>query len=466
MRIRAFPQAAVLSLLCACSGGGGPSLPATFTVGGSVSGLASGVSLVLADNGADTLTVTANGPFTFKSAITQNGAYSVTVVTNPMSQICAVTFGTGSGVAANVTQVAVACARITKNWGSTAGMSAGRAYFSAVPLADDTVLVAGGQVFYNVIRANLFAETSASAQIYHPATGGWTSAGNMTTARQQYSATVLPNGSVLIAGGKYFVYPLFSQSSPPLATTEIFDPVGGTWTATAGMTAARLGHIATLLANGTVLIVGGDAVGNSAEIYDPAAATWTPTASANVGFFPYASALLPNGKVLVTGGGAGGSATSEIFDPSTGTWAATGTNDGGQTATLLANGTVLVSGFGTGNSTEIYDPATDTWTLTGAMTTTRFEYATTLLANGTVLAAGGTDFGNGGIWTVSPAGATAEIYDPASGTWAPTGNLKTSRVAPSAALLADGTVLVAGGIGAGTFGSGDNSVADAEIYYP
>jgi Kelch motif len=453
-------------------------VPASFTVGGSVSGLASGVSLVLADNGTDRLTVTANGPFTFKSTITQNGAYSVTVAANPMLQTCTVKFGTGPGIAANVTTVAVACAHITKTWVSTADMSVGRAYFSAVPLADGTVLLAGGQIFYSTAGAaqTLLADTSASAQLYHPATGSWMSAGNMTTARQQYSATLLPNGSVLIAGGYSYVSPTPAMAPMSLATAEIFDPVGGTWTATRSMTVGRYGHTATLLSNGTVLVVGGDVsivggepVGYSAEIYDPATATWTHTGSTSVGFYPTASALLPNGKVLVTGFltnaiGEMAVAWSEIFDPSNGTWATTGANNGGQTATLLANGTVLVAGGGTGaNSAEIYDPATDNWTLTGSMTTIRFNYTATLLGNGTLLAAGGMD--DGTVFNVNSAGATAEIYDPANGTWAPTGNLNTSRIAPAAALLPDGTVLVAGGIGVGTFYD-QTSVAGAEIYYP
>ena len=90
-------------------GNGGTPPPQTYTIGGTVSGLQSGGSVVLADNGTDTLTVSGNNTFTFATKVTQNGSYAVTVQTLPNAQNCTVTSGKGSGVSANVTSVAVTC---------------------------------------------------------------------------------------------------------------------------------------------------------------------------------------------------------------------------------------------------------------------------------------------------------------------------------------------------------------------
>jgi 6-phosphogluconolactonase len=95
--------------LSACGGGGGNPAPQTYGIGGAVSGLASGESVILVNNGADPLTVNGNNAFTFATKVDQNGSYAVTVKTQPNGQSCAVTSGSGSGVMANVTTVAVAC---------------------------------------------------------------------------------------------------------------------------------------------------------------------------------------------------------------------------------------------------------------------------------------------------------------------------------------------------------------------
>jgi 6-phosphogluconolactonase (cycloisomerase 2 family) len=100
-------------------GGGAPATTPTYTLGGTVSGLGSGDSVVLGDNGTDSLSVSSNGSFTFNSPIAQDSTYAVTVKTQPTGQVCTVANGTGSGVTANVSNVSVSCSNDTYTVGGT-----------------------------------------------------------------------------------------------------------------------------------------------------------------------------------------------------------------------------------------------------------------------------------------------------------------------------------------------------------
>jgi len=120
--------------------------------------------------------------------------------------------------------------------------------------------------------------------------------GSLATARYFHTATLLPNGKVLVAGG--------AIGYTPLASAELYDPATGTWTATESLHTARFFHTATLLPNGKVLVAGGAGNGYlaSAELYDPATETWTATGSLHTARDLHTATLLPNGKVLVAGG--------------------------------------------------------------------------------------------------------------------------------------------------------------------
>ena len=146
-------------------------------------------------------------------------------------------------------------------WNTNYPMSAARSYHTASLLPNGKVLVAGGLNSSGVAN---------SAELFDPATGKWTSTGAMTTSRYIHTATLLPNGKVLVAGG-------CTQTgfSGVTASAELYDPTTGTWTSTGTMTTTRGYHVATLLPNGKVLVAGGvinnsQAVTSASEIYDPA----------------------------------------------------------------------------------------------------------------------------------------------------------------------------------------------------
>ena len=220
----------------------------------------------------------------------------------------------------------------------------------------------------------------------------------LISARFAHTATLLLSGKVLVAGG--------SGRSGYLASAEVYDPEAGTWSSTGTLVTEREGHTATLLASGKVLVAGGfnrntaSVVGTS-ELYDPATGTWTPTGSLATARDYHTATLLLNGKVLVAGGapdaaGYSSFSSAEVYDPVTGTWTTIGPMGSARqahTATLLPNGRVLVAGgadVGYFNSgAELYDPAAQTWTATGSMGSARGIHSATLLPDGKVLAAGG-----------------------------------------------------------------------------
>src|SRR4029077_2754494 len=234
---------------------------------------------------------------------------------------------------------------------------------------------------------------------------------------------------------------------------------------------------AVLLADGRVLVTGGRSDNNTAlstaEIYDPTTGQFTPTGNMNQPRIRHAMTLLPNGKVLVTGGRDGvvnffGLASAEIFDPfannGIGAFIPIGNMNSprfAHAATLLSNGTVLVTGgFNGPNGTSIataetFDPATNAFTQSGNMITSRARHRATLLPDGTVLEAGGIDATNG-----ISAAAPAELYNPATRTFSATGSMITGREFPEATLLLpNGNVLLSGG------DNGIDELASTEVYF-
>jgi hypothetical protein len=311
---------------------------------------------------------------------------------------------------------------------------------------------------------------------------------SLSACRTGHTATLLADGTVFVVGsgmdpdGGENIYNLgtcgYTQQSsvPAQSTAEIYSPAAASFTAAAPPAYSSMGgQSATLLADGRVLLTGGIAPPHgtgtyaSAEIYDPATKTFTATGNMNVARANHVSALLSNGKVLVTGGAP--NASAELYDPKSGVFTAIASpplaaNRFYGTATVLANGQVLIAGGcdcvyvpATGGvtdallSAEIYDPVANSFSATGSLQSGHMNHTATLLPNGSVLIVGGLSsvaenisgaFPQIAVGTVS---ATAEIYAPASRQFTTTASApKLPRAFHAATLLANGAVLISGGL--------------------
>jgi N-acetylneuraminic acid mutarotase len=297
------------------------------------------------------------------------------------------------------------------------------------------------------------------------AAGGWFPAASMSTGRIVHTATLLANGKVLVTGGY-----TDDDVGRPVASVELYDPASGRWSAAASMSTVRTTHTATLLANGKVLVTGGNTTSRggttSAELYDPISNTWSAAASMVVARAGHTATLLASGKVLVTGGDGASSflASAEQYDPVSDRWSAVADMSRARvahTATLLEDGKVLVAGGyapGTGYwaEAELYDPVSATWSPAASMSTARFAHTATLLASGKVLVIAG-----GGDDNAQSPTAVVELYDPAQDSWSAAPSASVPRNSHAATLLADGTVLVTGGYG-GDF----RATGSSELYDP
>jgi hypothetical protein len=323
------------------------------------------------------------------------------------------------------------------SWVATGSLGTARYLHSATLLPDGKVLVAGGSVVAGV---------TSSVERYDPSSGTWSPAASMNFPRSFHTATLLPDGMVLITGG--------FNAGGSLKTAELYNPTLNTWSLTTAMSTNRSVHSATLLPNGKVLVAGGFAGSppanplNLAELYDPATGTWTSTGPMTTLRGYHKAALLPSGQVLIAGGAdsAFNSISSgEVFTPATGQWTNTGVMKSaraGFAMLLLPNGKVLAAGGQYPqdvplNTAELYDPAAGTWSWTAAMANTRADIAAILLPNGGALFVDG--------WDNSSDTPASELYNPAGETWSVAATFGNPRFHTTATLLANGKVLVAGG---------------------
>jgi hypothetical protein len=374
---------------------------------------------------------------------------------------------------------------------------------------------------------------------------GFRSIADMPTPRFQHTATLLADGRVLIAGGT-------SVRDHHLGTTEFWDPATEAFTAGPPLMAARFGHTATRLVDGRVLIVGGMVAGNPGDVGTRQIELWDPATgafrAAGLTTMPHASGLstvlladgrvliiggvvcpippaptrsdfrarlgcqgqqlttetwnpatesvtptgaleeehdwasavaLADGRVFVLGGGQLPTIGSEVWNPATGAWSHGGAPGeprlGGQSGTVLKDGRVLVVGGQTGSlngepfppplrSAVSWDPSTSSFSRAGSMGIGRERHTATLLADGRVLIVGGvgaraSDFAD-------TASAEAEILDPATGTFSPAGQSASGRALHAATLLPDGRVLITGGFARAESAEVVRDTASAEIWAP
>jgi N-acetylneuraminic acid mutarotase len=335
-------------------------------------------------------------------------------------------------------------------------MGFGRGYQTATLLPNGKVLVVAGSQTIRIL---------ASAELYDPRTRKWSSAGTLRMPRSLHTATLLKNGKVLVVGGSQ-VQPFYLGSE---ASAELYDPQTNSWALAASMHTPRSYHTATRLDDGRVLVVGGIQTSNdvtgtvlaSAELYDPITDTWTPAASMQVARAKHAAILLADHRVLVIGGTdsdyyafSGYFRTAELYDPATQSWSPAASMNYPRlnaTSSLLPDGRVLVVGDDGVNegTAEIFDPRSDHWFQIADSGIGRAEQVAVTLRNGAVLIAGGVGE------------TSAQLFDWRRNAWSSAGSLAVIRASATATVLDDGKVLVAGG-----FRSRSIPWSSVELYDP
>jgi hypothetical protein len=285
----------------------------------------------------------------------------------------------------------------------------------------------------------------------------------MITTRHSHTATLLPDGKVLIAGG-------YGEGTTTLATAEVFDPARNSFAPAGSLLAARAGHIAVLLENGKVLVAGGLGPGwdflSSAELYDPVTGRFSPTGSMTVARESHVAVRLLDGRALIVGGHRGRRAeitlhvSAEIYDPASGVFIRVGDmriRRHKHDAVLLPDGQVLITAGsderddrGIYDSSELFDPKTGTFAAGRPMRLGRYKHAgsSLVLPSGLVLIAGGAP--------------QAETYDPRSRTFSlVAGEARLAGQFSAVAKLKSGGVLITGG-----YGNGGGPRSSAWLYRP
>jgi hypothetical protein len=350
-------------------------------------------------------------------------------------------------------------------WTAVAPLRMARRSAAAALLPDGRVMVAGGTGTPGPL---------AAIEIFDPRQNTWHEAPSMRFAREYPTATTLPSGDVIVIGG--------FGGDGPVGASEIYSPRDHRWIAGGSLLTARFDHRVALLPDDRLLIAGGvdgqNGVLAAAELYDPVKRVFEPAAAATERRYGASATVLSNGSVLLVGGasrfnaeGESWLASSEVFASVSGRWqrAISGADNrpraapspalariarAGQAVLALPDGRVLISGGYDGqrivNTTEIFDPATKRWSPGAPLSSARRDHTMSLLPNGMVMVAGGEE--------IAPL-ATTEILDDELDRWIPGAPLRQARSKHTATLLPNGMLLLTGGTGADS-----RALASTELY--
>jgi hypothetical protein len=293
--------------------------------------------------------------------------------------------------------------------GDGPSMRIARASHTATPLPDGRVLIAGGCAVDGCEGARL----AAQAELYSPGRRGFDPGPVMTAPRVGHTATALVDGRVLLVGG------WSGEGMPPLATAEVFDPARNAFSATGAPSSRRGGHTATRLRDGRVLVVGGTdgrQALSTVELFDPATARFAPGAALPGPRATHGAALLADGRVLVVGGQAG-----------------------------VGHGTALL------DTAAVYDPGAYSWRLVGRLAVPTYKLAVAPLRDGGALVVGGQTADS-----VESRLASTSVFDPRAGTFRPGPAMAEPRYKISDAVVAlpDGRIAVSGGFGVEIYADG------------
>jgi MYXO-CTERM domain-containing protein len=374
---------------------------------------------------------------------------------------------------------------VDPDWSTTGTMTVSHWGDAAWRRPDGRVMVVGGCALTGCPTS--FIQTScgqmlANTDLWDPASGTWTSAAAMMTARTTFAGVPLPSGDLIVAGGCTETnctqmsdagVCLSQPCTQTTALSERYAVAQGSWTAAGTLSSPRFASMGAPIGNGDAFVAGGCDVGGctaSAERWSAAGNTWSEKAplAAPRGFGT--ATALADGRVLVVGGCADALcatvlADATVYDPVADTWSAAGSMSSpraGHSATLLNDGTVLVAGGCVDAACTTVLSSADIWTASGAggnfaggasMAGARHHHTATLLANGEVLMAGGADSTGASL-------PTSEVYLPLAQQWIGTGALLMNRAFHVGVGLSDGRVLVAGGCNPQT------CIPFAEIFSP
>lgn len=327
---------------------------------------------------------------------------------------------------------------------STVGQSIGlpRVESTATPLGDGRALVAGGSSGGTLLSSTL---------LYDPAKRAWSDGPSMTTARAGHTATQMSDGRVLVVGGTGLV----GGKRVPIPEAEIYDPERERWLSAGALSVARRDHTATLLRTGRILVVAGQGSGDTAgqpgaylsstEMFDAAGGTWSLADPLTHSRRAHSATLLADGRLMVAGGvgAAGRVGASEVYDVGDGAWQLLGgslvTPRADHSSSLLPDGTVLLVGgssrTGVVGRSERFSISTSRWEPGPSLVTPRDGHSALSLPNGSVLVGGGREQGLSEV----------ELYDMGRGRFVAAPPMANPRWGHAMGLLATGEVLVVGG---------------------